>query len=105
MTTALKDRYKPTFSLVLYLHKDQKWKIASSESQDLAVPYVTHMMNLASYVLQAGGNEDQFIAVLLHDSTEDQLNILGRARAEIIKEQFGERVLNLLYTCTDGVSN
>jgi (p)ppGpp synthase/HD superfamily hydrolase len=105
MTTALTDRSKQAFSLALELHKGQKRKIAPGESEDLAVPYIAHLMNVASYVLQAGGNEDQFIAALLHDSIEDQPNTLGQQTAEIIKEQFGERVLELVLTCTDGEPN
>ncbi len=105
MTTALTDRSKQAFSLAFDLHKDQKRKIAPGESEDLAVPYITHLMNVASYVLQAGGNEDQFIAALLHDSIEDQPNTLGKPTVEIIKEQFGERVLELVLACTDGEPN
>ena len=105
MTTSLTDRSKQAFSLAFDLHKDQKRKIAPGESEDLAVPYIAHLMNVASYVLQAGGNEDQFIAALLHDSIEDQPNTLGKPTVEIIKEQFGERVLELVLTCTDGEPN
>jgi (p)ppGpp synthase/HD superfamily hydrolase len=105
MTTSLTDRSKQALSLAFDLHKDQKRKIAPGESEDLAVPYIAHLMNVASYVLQAGGNEDQFIAALLHDSIEDQPNTLGKPTAEIIKEQFGERVLELVLTCTDGEPN
>ena len=36
------------------------------------VPYVSHLLAVASLVLEAGGNEDEAIAALLHDGPEDQ---------------------------------
>lgn len=35
------------------------------------IPYIAHPMAVASQVLVWGGNEDQFIAALLHDVLED----------------------------------
>ncbi len=51
--------------LIMTLHKEQKRK-----GRD--VPYITHLFIVASKVLEEGGDEDQFIAALLHDSVEDQ---------------------------------
>ena len=89
MNITFSNRSKEAFALALDLHKDQKRKIAKGESEDLAIPYLTHLLNVASNVLQAGGNEDQFITALLHDSIEDQPNTLGRPTTEIIEEKFG----------------
>ena len=36
-----------------------------------AVPYLSHLMAVASLVLEAGGDEDMAIAALLHDVVED----------------------------------
>jgi (p)ppGpp synthase/HD superfamily hydrolase len=36
------------------------------------IPYVAHLMGVSSLVLEAGGDEDQAIAALLHDAVEDQ---------------------------------
>ena len=105
MSITLSNRSKEAFALALDLHKDQKRKIAKGESEDLAIPYITHLLNVASNVLQAGGNEDQFIAALLHDSVEDQPNTLGRPTTEIIEEKFGKRVLELVLAATDGEPN
>ena len=102
MSITFSERSKEAFALALDLHKDQKRKIAKGESEDLAIPYITHLMNVASYVLQAGGNEVQFIAALLHDSIEDQPHTLGRPTSEIIEEKFGKRVLELVLAATDG---
>jgi len=36
------------------------------------VPYVNHLLAVASLVGEAGGSEDEVIAALLHDAVEDQ---------------------------------
>jgi (p)ppGpp synthase/HD superfamily hydrolase len=35
------------------------------------IPYIAHLMGVASLVLEAGGDEDLAIAALLHDVVED----------------------------------
>jgi GTP pyrophosphokinase len=35
------------------------------------IPYIAHLMGMASLVLEAGGDEDLAIAALLHDVVED----------------------------------
>jgi len=35
------------------------------------VPYISHLMSVAALVMEAGGDEDQTIAALLHDVVED----------------------------------
>jgi (p)ppGpp synthase/HD superfamily hydrolase len=64
-----------------------------------SIPYVSHLMAVASLVLEHGSGRDEAIAALLHDSIEDQ----GReypggvaALREEIKTQFGERVLEIV---------
>lgn len=61
-------------------------------------PYVAHLLGVCSLVLEAGGDEDQAIAALLHDAAEDQG---GRQRLEDIREQFGDRVARIVESCTD----
>jgi predicted HD phosphohydrolase len=36
-----------------------------------SVPYLGHLLGVASIVLDAGGDEDEAIAALLHDAAED----------------------------------
>lgn len=36
------------------------------------IPYLAHLMSVASLVLENGGDEDMAIAALLHDAVEDQ---------------------------------
>src|SRR6185503_9823772 len=65
------------------------------------VPYVSHLLAVASLVLEDGGDEDEAIAALLHDAVEDQggLPTLDRIRAE-----FGARVADIVLGCTDADS-
>jgi (p)ppGpp synthase/HD superfamily hydrolase len=63
-----------------------------------AVPYLSHLMAVASLVLEAGGDEDTAIAALLHDVVED---CGGRPRLREIRKQFGPRVAKIVEGCTD----
>ena len=62
------------------------------------VPYVTHLLGVAAIVGEYGGDEDQFIAALLHDAAEDQG---GQQTLDRIRDQFGERVAGLVLACSD----
>jgi len=63
-----------------------------------AVPYLSHLMAVASLVLEAGGDEDMAIAALLHDVVED---CGGMPRLREIRRQFGPRVARIVECCTD----
>ncbi|MEN9205977.1 MAG: HD domain-containing protein [Thermostichales cyanobacterium BF4_bins_65] len=68
------------------------------------IPYLTHLLGVASLVFSHGGDEELGIAALLHDSLEDGPEYSGRSWEEIeaqIREQFGERVLQIVLDCTD----
>ncbi len=62
------------------------------------LPYILHPLAVASLVIEFGGDNDQAIAGLLHDVVEDG----GQDYAEIIRDQFGERVSRIVDACTDG---
>jgi len=62
-----------------------------------AVPYLSHLLGVASIVLTYGGNEDQAIAGLLHDTVED----CGSEHEPVIGELFGAEVLRIVLACTD----
>lgn len=64
------------------------------------VPYVTHVLAVASLVGEYGGDEDQAIAGLLHDVMEDA-GVTGHE----IEERFGERVARIVEACTDTVEH
>src|SRR6266702_6258539 len=62
------------------------------------VPYIAHLMGVASLVLEAGGDEDMAIAALLHDVVED---CGGMPRLREVRKQFGPRVAKIVEGCTD----
>jgi (p)ppGpp synthase/HD superfamily hydrolase len=55
-------------------------------------------LGVASLVLEAGGQEDEAIAGLLHDAVEDQGGLETLAE---IQSRFGERVASIVMGCTD----
>ena len=62
------------------------------------VPYVSHLLGVASLVLEHGGGEDGAIAGLLHDAVEDQG---GKPVLEEIRRRFGDQVARIVEACTD----
>jgi (p)ppGpp synthase/HD superfamily hydrolase len=62
------------------------------------VPYISHLMSVAALVLEAGGDEDQTIAALLHDVVED---CGGEPVLEEVRQRFGDRVAKIVAGCTD----
>ena len=63
------------------------------------VPYLSHLLGVASLVLEAAGTETEAIAALLHDAIEDQ----GVAVHEIVR-RFGAGVAHIVLACTDDVT-
>lgn len=64
------------------------------------IPYVTHLLAVASLVGENGGTEDQVIGALLHDSIEDCSDAVPDIR-EQIAARFGAEVLRIVEGCTD----
>jgi (p)ppGpp synthase/HD superfamily hydrolase len=73
-------------------------KHAGQTRKQTAVPYLSHLMAVASLVLEAGGDEDMAIAALLHDVVED---CGGMPRLREVRQQFGARVAKIVEGCTD----
>ncbi len=73
------------------LHATQTRKISG-------VPYISHLLSVAALVLEAGGNEQEAIAALLHDTIEDQGG--NQTRGEI-REIFGDGVVEIIDGCTE----
>jgi (p)ppGpp synthase/HD superfamily hydrolase len=73
-------------------------KHAGQTRKQSAVPYLSHLMAVASLVLEAGGDEDMAIAALLHDVVED---CGGMPRLREVRKQFGTRVAKIVEGCTD----
>mgnify|MGYP000879238093 CR=1 FL=1 len=63
------------------------------------IAYLSHLMGVASLVIEHGGDEDQAIAGLLHDVVED----CGPQHEPIVRRRFGNRVADIVLACTDGV--
>ncbi len=61
------------------------------------IPYVSHLLGVASLVLEHGGDEEQAIAGLLHDAIED----CGIEHEDEILRRFGPRVAGIVRACTD----
>ena len=62
------------------------------------IPYIAHLMGVASLVLEAGGDEDLAIAALLHDVVED---CGGAPILNEVRRRFGVRVAKVVDGCTD----
>jgi GTP pyrophosphokinase len=62
------------------------------------IPYLTHLLGVASIALEYGANEDEAIAALLHDAVEDAG---GAERLEDIRRRFGEAVAKIVDECSD----
>ena len=62
------------------------------------IPYIAHLLGVASIAIEYGANEDEAIAALLHDAVEDQG---GPATREEIRHRFGQAVADIVDGCTD----
>ncbi len=71
---------------------------AAQRRKGTTVPYIAHLLAVTSIVLENGGNEDEAIAALLHDSIEDQG---GATTREEIRRRFGNDVVAIVDGCTD----
>ncbi|MEB3885960.1 HD domain-containing protein [Lyngbya sp. CCY1209] len=87
----LSDRFTEALTYATELHADQIRKGSG-------VPYVSHLLGVASLALEYGADEDEAIAALLHDAIEDQG---GAETGEEIRKRFGDRVLEIVEGCTD----
>ena len=92
-TVRLSIQYYRAFEYANQWHRDQARKSTT-------LPYILHPMGVASLVLEAGGDEEQAIAALLHDVPED---CGGEARLTEILEMFGPRVEAMVRGCSDSL--
>lgn len=87
----LGDRFDEALAYASRLHRHQIRKGSG-------IPYVSHLLGVASLAIEAGANEDQAIAALLHDAVEDQG---GAAQLAVIRARFGANVARIVADCTD----
>ncbi|MFM8005563.1 MAG: HD domain-containing protein, partial [Dolichospermum sp.] len=76
----LSERFTQALTYAHELHATQKRKAGD-------IPYITHLLGVASIALEYGANEDEAIAALLHDAIEDQGGAATRAE---IRRRFGD---------------
>jgi (p)ppGpp synthase/HD superfamily hydrolase len=88
---SLSDRFDQALQRACELHRSQFRK-------GTEIPYLSHLLAVASLVLEDGGDEDQAIAALLHDAVEDQG---GRPTLDSIRSDFGDRVASIVEACSD----
>jgi (p)ppGpp synthase/HD superfamily hydrolase len=84
-------RFLKAFQFAAKMHAGQARKASS-------IPYIAHLIGVASLVLEAGGDEDLAIAALLHDVVED---CGGAPMLAKVRKQFGVRVAKVVEGCTD----
>jgi GTP pyrophosphokinase len=84
-------RFEQAFSYASVVHAGQVRKGTS-------IPYISHLLGVASIALEHGADEDEAIAALLHDAVEDAG---GRGRLQDIRARFGDRVATIVEGCTD----
>lgn len=89
----LSDRFFQAMAYAADAHKEQVRKSTN-------IAYISHPFGVASLVLEAGGDEDQAIAALLHDVAED---CGGEPRLADIAEKFGDRVAHVVRGCSDSL--
>ena len=87
----LTNRFQDALIYATRLHANQTRKGSTT-------PYIAHLLGVTAIVLEAGGDEDQAIAALLHDAVEDQG---GMQTMEVIRNRFGEHVALIVDGCTD----
>ena len=85
------ERFESALLYSAQLHRFQ-------ERKGSGVPYVTHLLAVASIVGENGGTEDEVIAALLHDAPED---LGGKERLEDIRKRYGAAVAGIVEGCTD----
>jgi len=84
-------RFHRAFVFAAKKHDGQTRKTSS-------IPYLAHLIGVASLVLEAGGDEDLAIAALLHDVVED---CGGEPVLKEVRRRFGRKVAQIVDGCTD----
>jgi (p)ppGpp synthase/HD superfamily hydrolase len=92
---ALSPRFREALDWAADLHRSQVRKGTD-------IPYVSHLLAVASLVLEHGGDEDAAIAALLHDAAEDQG---GAPMLREIRRRFGDEVAHMVEACTDAIES
>ena len=92
--------YEQALAFAAWVHQKQVRKGSG-------IPYIAHLIAVSSMVIENGGNEDEAIAGLLHDTIEDQAQRFGGPAVlrTLLCDRFGKRVLEIVDACTDSETN
>lgn len=90
---ALTERFLGAVALAQEIHGDLR-------RNGTEIPYLAHLLVVAGLVMEDGGDEDQVIAAMLHDTVEGGG---GRELLERIAASFGERVATIVAACSDNL--
>jgi HD domain len=90
---ALTERFLAAVALAQEAHGSQR-------RTGTKIPYLAHLLVVTGLVIEDGGDEDQAIAAMLHDSVEDGG---GRPMLERIGKEFGRGVAAIVEGCSDSV--
>jgi len=94
LSRPLGPRFEQALLFACNLHRRQARKASG-------VPYVAHLLGVASLVLEEGGSEEMAIAALLHDAAEDQG---GEPVLDEIAEIFGVEVARWVRQASDSLT-
>lgn len=76
------------------------WIHAGQTRKGTDIPFIAHLLGVASIALEHGATETEAIAALLHDAGEDAG---GEGRIADIRRRFGNAVAEIVEGCTDTV--
>lgn len=83
------ERFDEALLLASELHRKQTRKGSG-------VPYITHLLAVASLVGENGGTENEVVAALLHDAIEDT-----DETRDSLAARFGDEVAGVVAACSD----
>lgn len=89
------ERLTAGFEWASRLHAEQTRK-------GIETPYLSHLLGVASLVVEHGGDEDDVIAGLLHDAVED---CGGLTMLDQIRDRFGSIVADTVMQCSDSATS
>jgi (p)ppGpp synthase/HD superfamily hydrolase len=99
--TVLTDRFDEAVAFARRAH-------AGDVRKDTDIPYLSHLLAVASLVLDQGGGEDEAIAGLLHDTLEDHSGEVVEGEpldGALLERRFGPTVRRIVEACSDHVGS
>jgi (p)ppGpp synthase/HD superfamily hydrolase len=89
----LSTRFDQALQYAVLIHAHQTRK-------GTGIPYIAHLLGVASIALEHGASEDEAIGALLHDAGEDAG---GQGRIDDVRQRLGDAVADIVQGCTDTV--